>query len=93
MSNAHMFDIGRNYEIHFLQDGAEVASTWRVEQWGQPLLRVSRPGAADTIFNTASHSFLRAIPQPFASPVRDTEAQTHMPVEAAEMDVVATGVA
>jgi hypothetical protein len=64
-----------------------------VEQWQEPLLRVSRPGVADTIFNTTSHNFLRAIPQPLPSNKRDAESHTHVAVEAAEMDVVAAGIA
>ena len=88
-----MFDVGRNYEIHYLEDGAEVSSTCRVEQWQEPLLRVSRPGAADTIFNTTSHNFLRASPQPLPSNERAAQSRTHTAVEAAEMDVVAVGIA
>jgi hypothetical protein len=84
-----MFDVGRDYEIHYLAGGAEVSSTYRVVQWQAPLLRVSKPGAAEIIFNTASQNFLRATPQ---SPPRD-DASEHIPVEAAEMDVVAAGIA
>ncbi len=53
-----MFVVGRSYEIHFLEHGAEASSTFRVEQWQEPLLRVSRPGVPDTIFNTGSNHFL-----------------------------------
>jgi hypothetical protein len=88
-----MFDVGRSYEIHHLEGGKEVSSTCRVEQWQEPLLRVSRPGVADIIFNTASPSFLRAIPQPLRRGERAARSQAHTPVEAAEMDVVAAGIA
>jgi hypothetical protein len=88
-----MFDVGRSYEIHYLEDGTEVSSTCRVEQWQDPLLRVSSPGVPDTIFNTTSHNFLRAIPLPPASNGTAAESHAHIPVESAEMDVVAAGIA
>jgi hypothetical protein len=88
-----MFDVGRTYEIHYLEDGREVSSTCRVEQWQAPLLRVSRPGTADTIFNTTSQNFLRAAPQPLPANERAAEPPAHRTVESAEMDVVAAGIA
>lgn len=58
-----MFEVGRDYEIHSLEDTpdgtVEGYSTCRVLEWTPPLLKVQQPHG-ETIINTASSYFVRA---------------------------------
>lgn len=59
-----MFKPGDEYEIHFLEDipdaTVEGYSTYTVEAWEAPLLKVSGAGQVE-VFNTSSPRFIRAI--------------------------------
>lgn len=58
---APMFEVGQDYRIHWLDGGNDTYSTFKVEAWEAPLLKVSQ-GEDVTIFNTASSTFLKASP-------------------------------
>lgn len=59
-----MFEVGRDYEIHTLEDTVDgtVAgySTYEVVEWSAPLLKTKQPHG-ETVFNTASPYFIRAV--------------------------------
>lgn len=55
-----MFELGRDYEMHFVDGGNEAQSTFTVVDWQPPLLKLRQPDMPDTIFNTNSTHFIRA---------------------------------
>jgi hypothetical protein len=71
-----MFEVGKKYEIHFIEGGVEVTSWGTVEKYEHPLVKfqdeeieadLAPSGKLETIkgeiFNVASLNFVKAIPQ------------------------------
>jgi hypothetical protein len=60
---APMFEVGRDYEIHTLEDTSdgtvESYTTYEVMDWQPPLLRVKQFNR-ENVFNTSSAYFVRA---------------------------------
>jgi hypothetical protein len=55
-----MFEVGKTYLIHAIEDGSEGYSSWEVVSVEIPLIKLRNGFSADRILNTASPMFVRA---------------------------------
>lgn len=64
-----MFEVGQRYTIHWMAPDGHTTSGFTVAAWEAPLLKVMQ-GERETIFNTASASFIMAEPSQHSGEAR-----------------------